>query len=283
MERLEERTRKGLGNDYATLSDGVAHYQIAGPAEGTPVVLVHGAATPMFVWDPVFQGLVDQNYRVLRFDLFGRGFSDRPRVKYTLDLYITQLKELIDFVGFTDKINLVGWSMGGAISAAFTSRFSEKVDKVAFIAPAGFPLNLSLSIRLLKLPLVGEILTHFIGEKAALSSLEKHFFDVERFLPEYVEKFKEQLRYEGFLRAMLSTVRHLPEDLTAEFKRVGDQNHSTLLIWGKRDEVTPFSNSEMVKAVLPTIEFFPMDNAKHAAHYEKSEAVLGRLIPFLKK
>jgi pimeloyl-ACP methyl ester carboxylesterase len=41
------------------------------------VVLVHGATVPMFTWDSIVPGLVAAGYRTVRYDMWGRGHSDR--------------------------------------------------------------------------------------------------------------------------------------------------------------------------------------------------------------
>jgi alpha-beta hydrolase superfamily lysophospholipase len=71
--------RHGTTGQLATLSRGVTHYTLEGPQDGPLVVLIHGLTTPAFVWDGIAPVLVARGYRVLRYDLFGRGCSDRPR------------------------------------------------------------------------------------------------------------------------------------------------------------------------------------------------------------
>ena len=59
-------------------------------------MLIHGFSVPYFIFDPTFNFLTKAGWRVLRYDLFGRGFSDRPHVRYNIDLFVRQLKELLD-------------------------------------------------------------------------------------------------------------------------------------------------------------------------------------------
>ncbi len=86
---LDESTRAGAGGSFIRLSDGCTHYELGGPENGEAVVLVHGFSVPYFIWDPTFQALTSSGFRVLRFDLYGRGFSDRPRLEYALDLFVS--------------------------------------------------------------------------------------------------------------------------------------------------------------------------------------------------
>ena len=69
-------------------------------------------------------------------DLYGRGYSEAPECPYNLDLYVGQLQQLVDHVGW-EKFNLLGFSMGGAISVAFTAAHPERIIRLGLIAPAG--------------------------------------------------------------------------------------------------------------------------------------------------
>jgi pimeloyl-ACP methyl ester carboxylesterase len=55
----------------------VTHYEVAGP-DTAPVVLFASAfSVPGFISDPLFHSLADSGFRVIRFDYYGRGWSDR--------------------------------------------------------------------------------------------------------------------------------------------------------------------------------------------------------------
>ena len=75
---LNDATRASMPNEsFVKLSDGYTHYEWAGPKDGQPVVLVHGAGTPMIIWDYQFEALAQAGFHVLRYDFYGRGLSDR--------------------------------------------------------------------------------------------------------------------------------------------------------------------------------------------------------------
>jgi pimeloyl-ACP methyl ester carboxylesterase len=280
METLNDSIRSALPGSFKKLTDGVVHYEIEGPEKGDLVVLIHGLSTPMFAWDPTFKALVESGFRVLRYDIFGRGYSDRPNTAYSMELFIRQLEELLSSIDTTQKVHLIGWSMGGAISAAFADQYPERVDKITFIAPAGFPVNMPASAKLLTIPVLGKILMTLVGEKSLLKSIDGLFFDTT-LVPDYIEQFKVQMRYKGFLQAIHSTICHFPFNTSDTFKRIGQQKRPTLLIWGEGDEVTPFSNSKMAREVMPDTEFLSVSEAKHAVHYENPDIVNPKIIAFL--
>ena len=83
-------------SDFLPLSDGLCHYRVDGPCDGPVVLLIHGATVPAWEFDRLAPFLTSAGYRAIRADLFGHGYSDRPRVKYGLDLFVRQLSELLD-------------------------------------------------------------------------------------------------------------------------------------------------------------------------------------------
>lgn len=89
------------GNTIET-SDGNIYFNFSKENTGPLVVLVHGFSTPSYIWDPTYDFLENNGYRVISYDLFGRGYLDRPNADYNLDLYVRQLSELLSELGIND-------------------------------------------------------------------------------------------------------------------------------------------------------------------------------------
>ncbi len=98
-----------MPGQFVNLEDGVTHYELTGPADGPLVVLVHGFSVPFYVWDPTVAGLTAAGFQVLRYDLYGRGYSDRPETDYDLDLFVRQLSQLTEVVTLSKPFNLLGF------------------------------------------------------------------------------------------------------------------------------------------------------------------------------
>lgn len=270
---LDEAARTSAPGQFVQLSDGFVHYELAGPPDKAVIVLIHGFSVPLFLWDPTFAGLVDAGFRVLRYDLFGRGYSDRPDTIYNQALYDRQLRGLLDALGCTGPVNLVGLSMGGAIAVGFTAQHPERVRALALLAPAGFPIPASRMFWMMRIPGLGEWLFDRFGEKLIVGGLAKDFRVREK-VQELEARYRVQMQYQGFKRALLSTLRHGPiSTMVDAYRVVGKQACPVLLSWGRDDHTVPFALSEKVRAAIPRAEFYPIDNAGHAVHYEKPEIV----------
>lgn len=268
---LDDKARQGATGRFVTLSKGMVHYEIAGPQTARTVVLIHGLATPSFIWDNNYEALLNAGLRVLRYDHYGRGYSDRPDVVYDRDLYDQQLVELLQKLDIQPPVDLAGLSMGGAVATVFADRHPEMVGKLALLAPAGFPIEESLPIKLARMPVLGEFLMALIGDWIILEGVKEAFVDPSK-LPE--EKFKVPLKYAGFQRAILSTIRHMHmNSLSETYQRVGRQQKPVLLLWGRKDQVLPFANSDKVKEAIPHLTFHDISGAGHNLNYENPDVV----------
>ena len=70
---LTDVVRQSTGGSFLKLPDGVVHYELAGAEDARTVVLVHGFSVPYYIWDPTCTALLQAGFRVLRYDLYGRG------------------------------------------------------------------------------------------------------------------------------------------------------------------------------------------------------------------
>lgn len=280
---LDDATRETASSGvYIKLSQGTTHIELGGAASGRPVVLIHGFSVPYFIWDPTFSGLASAGFRVLRYDLFGRGLSDRPVTKYDLNLFVRQLSDLLDGLKF-QKVDLIGLSMGGAIASAFTVQSPRKVNRLVLIDPVGVaPMPLSALYRAAILPGISELILGLAGTESILGGLASDFFD-----PTHIKLFKDQylkqMQIKGFKRAILSTVRNKTVDgFPKVYEQLGRLDAiPKLLLWGRNDQTLPLVQSDQLRKLLPNTEFHVMDDCGHIPHYERPEMVNPILINFL--
>jgi pimeloyl-ACP methyl ester carboxylesterase len=288
---LNDETRKEAASGaFVRLTDGICHYELYAPPlleEGLEmgfgiVVLIHGFSVPYFIWNPTFDFLVKSGFRVLRYDLFGRGLSDRPHTDYNIHLFVRQLKDLLDALEIAEPVHLVGLSMGGAISAAFVDQYSERVKSHILVDPAGAkPIPLSWTLKAARLPLVAELVLGLFGGETLVKGLASDFFS-----PDLIEQFQAnyrfQMRYQGFIRAILSSIRNgMLDSFYETYQRVGKLNKPTLLFWGCNDTTVPFANSRVILSAIPHAEFHPIEDCSHIPHYERPDELNPILSEFI--
>ena len=118
---------------------GVMHYQLDGPRDGELCVWVHGLGDFSYRSDLLAGALIAGGYRVLRFDFFGRGWSDSPAAAgYDMDMYIGQMRALFETLTLGGRRKtLIGHSMGGLIAQGYTEKYPGDVARLVLLAPAG--------------------------------------------------------------------------------------------------------------------------------------------------
>ncbi len=278
---MDDAARRGVSGSFVRLSDGVTHYQLGGPAGGPTLLLIPGFSTPYNGWDPTYDGLTAAGVRVVLYELFGRGWSDRPVARYDADFYDRQVLELLNSLGLTPPVDVGGVSMGGPIAVTFAARHPDRVRRVLLFDPGYWPDNPAPFK--FRAPLLGEFNMNLSMAPRLAESQWQDFEHHERY-PHYLDAYREQMRYRGFRRALLETIRnYLSKDVTADFKRLGKTGKPVLLVWGKDDRDVPIAVADQVRADIPRAEFHPIDDAAHIPHYERPDVVNPIVLEFLRR
>ena len=277
---LDATARQAATGRFVALGDGVTHYDVAGPDSGQRVVLVHGFSVPSYIWDSTVTALTGAGFRVARYDTFGRGFSDRPDVRYTADLYDRQLTQLLDSLGWRERVDVIGLSMGGPVSAEFTARHPERVRSLTLVDPAAG--TRSGPPGMFTIPFLGPVLWQTLAVPTMADGQRTDFVEPAKW-PDWASRYREQTQYKGFGRALLSTLREGDgQVLDSVFARVGALGTPTLLIWGVQDSTVSIENAPSVRKAIPQAQYHPIEKAGHLPHMERTDVVNPILISFLR-
>ena len=263
---------------FAELEKGNLFYQefTSDNPIGQIVVLVHGFSTPSIVWKGVVPYLTDAGYDVISYDHYGRGFSARPKVDYTKDFYISTLLELIDYLKIEQKVHLVGYSMGGPIVGYFANENPNKVESVNFIAPAGYMFKRksqsNFYFKILSIPFVSKYISIVFPSLmyGGNSSIELSTKDDKNRLSqgELNNVYKEQMKYEGFTRSLVSTASNFNLFNTQKmYQELGKKKIDASVIWGDEDEIVSFDGLSHLRSDYPEINFKVVENGHHDLTY----------------
>ncbi|MFD1159761.1 alpha/beta fold hydrolase [Roseovarius aestuarii] len=276
--KMTQAARASAPGEFASLSRGLTHFRWLGPEDGPVAVCVHGLTTPSFVWTPIAGGLAERGFRVLLYDLYGRGYSDRPRGAQDADFFVAQLEELLQNQKVEGKITLLGYSMGGAITAAFTAHFPDRVRQLVLLAPLGMGHDLGPIARLvINHNRLGTWLMMALYGKSYRQALEG-----ERGLPSAVDGIVDlqmaELDFRGFRPAVLSSTRNIvDEDIEEKHRAICVAGVPVLAIWGREDEVIPIAGLDRLTEWNPDARQEVIDAAAHALAYTHSDQVLNAL------
>jgi pimeloyl-ACP methyl ester carboxylesterase len=277
---LDSIARQGATGRFVALGDGVTHYDLAGPDSGQRVVLVHGFSVPSYIWDSTVTALTGAGFRVARYDHFGRGFSDRPDVPYTADLYDRQLSQLLDSLGWRDRVHVVGLSMGGPVSAEFVARHPDRARSLTLVDPAAGTRGAVPAM--FRIPFLGPVLWQTLAVPTMADGQLTDFVEPAKW-PDWPGRYREQMQFRGFGRSLLSTLREgQGMVLDSVYARVGALGTPTLLIWGIEDSTVSIVNAPGVRKAIPQAQYHPIDRAGHLPHMERTDVVNPLLISFLR-
>ena len=129
------------------------------------------------------------------YDIYGRGFSDRPDCPHNPEMYRRQIEELLKRTRYKRKINIAGLSMGGGITADYIKYHPDMVKSAIFIFPYHIPSEMSLVAKVVLVPGIGDYLMTVIGDSVFKKRLKENFYKPLNY-GEIEKKFNYQLRFE---------------------------------------------------------------------------------------
>ena len=100
------------------------YYEIAG--EGEYVLQVPGAVSGHEGYAAVTPGM-SEHFKVIDYDPRGYGLSDRPKQKYTFDLWAADMAGLLDALQ-VERAHVHGGSMGGSLAIHYAARYPDRVN-----------------------------------------------------------------------------------------------------------------------------------------------------------
>jgi len=279
---LDETARAEAPGRLVRLAEGVTHYETAGPDTGRAVVLAAGFSVPAYIWDSLYQGIADSGFRVIRYDYYGRGWSDRPAAEYDQALFVRQLAGLLDSLRIAEPVDLAGLSFGAAIITSFADRHPERVRSLLYFDPVfNTGRQLRPEERTARAWNIHMVLRG--GSDAMATGQLSDFLHPERY-PDWVARYRVQQQFKGTresLRRTRAAIAVAPRQ-AEELRRLGAAPRPVLVVWGKQDPVAPITESEKLLAAMPRATFVPVDSAAHLPHLEQTGVVVPAVVRFLR-
>ena len=278
--RLDAATRRSLRGSYIQLSDGITHYELAGPDGSDVVVLAGGLTIPLFYWDELADELHARGLRTLAYSGYGRGYSDRIVARYDEALFVRQLGELIERLELPAPRHVLGTSMGALIAMAYVSQHVASTATLTLVGPAGLSRRPVIQRLLLGNDVTASVIAKRVGRRILEQHLGHNVADPNR-AAALSTMIGDAYRYEGSIYAFFETLRHFPLFDRAElYRHTGTLGVPIQLIWGKNDHVTPISSLDQVRELLQPDECHVVDDCGHMAPFERPVVVADKLATF---
>ncbi|MGI9389091.1 MAG: alpha/beta fold hydrolase [Boseongicola sp.] len=262
---MSSTIQEGAPGEIVELSMGHTHFRWSGEESGPIAVCIHGLSTPSYIFAGTELTLAALGYRVLTYDLFGRGYSDRVSGKQTLDFFLRQLRDLLESQNIERPITVVGYSMGGAIATAFAAEEGKNIKSLILMAPSGMIPTCDMPMsRLWTVPVLGDWLTLVAGGWALRRELASQIED-PTIVPDLLDRQAAETRMRGYLPALLSSRRHtLTRTLEDDHVAIREYNTPVLSIWGTNDPVIPIRSIARMSELNPNAHHFEIKDAGHA-------------------
>src|SRR5215470_4007528 len=128
------------------VNDISLHVVLAGPANGEPLIFLHGFPEFWFAWRGQIDHFVSLGYRVIIPDQRGYNLSDKPAgvASYSIDLLAEDVVGVLNAVAGS-KVFVVGHDWGAAVTWYLAARYPDRIRRAAMLSvphPRVFTKNL---------------------------------------------------------------------------------------------------------------------------------------------
>jgi pimeloyl-ACP methyl ester carboxylesterase len=264
----------------------------AGPADGDPIVCLHGWPQHWYLWREVIGPLADAGYRVICPDLRGFGWTDAPRRGYEKEQLASDVLALMDALEI-NRFKLIGHDWGGWVGYLLCLRAPERIDR--YLA-----LNiLPPFVRVSPAALIGAwrfwyqwvLASPFFGKRAAASlatltdaRAARIGLGTKVFTPEvrriFVDQFAEPERARATVQYYRTfQLRELGPVLAGRYKRRA-YTTPTLLLFGDGDVAQDPRNLRGVDAAVPSFSYELIEGCSHFIVDERPKLVVERALAF---
>ncbi len=271
---LNESMRSDAPGDFAELSQGQTHYRWIGPLRGPVVVCVHGITTPSESFVPLAKQLAEMGYRVLLYDLYGRGYSDYVPGVQDREFFLQQLNDLLAFEGIVEDFVLMGHSAGGAIATAYAAANVWRIRSLILITPVGLHEPSGPMAQFRKRPHgVKNLMLRWSYPIVARRYVNRVLADPRT--PEEVQKAQRaQSRRQGHAPSNLAAMQGiLREDFAPEQKTFNQQGLPVLAIWGRDDMIVPCDTIGRLAEINRSAKQDVIEGAGHEVVYTHPKEV----------
>lgn len=279
----------GWKSRFQTVNGVNLHVVEAGPADGRPLILLHGFPEFWWAWRKLIPPLAEAGFRVIVPDMRGYNLSEAPHrlADYHLDLLADDVTALASALGH-DRFDLVAHDWGGVVAWWVAVRAPARVRRLV-IMDAPHPDVF-----------VGQILRH---PTQALRSTYAMFFQ----FPLLPEATLGAFRFAGLRKMMAGTAREdafddgdldhyveaweRPGRFTAMLNyyravRLRKRGKSrvtppTLVLWGAEDSALELSVARASLKLCDDARLEVLADASHWLHLEEPDWVAGLVLDHL--
>ena len=244
--------------------------------EGEPLVLVPGSNTKWQAWNFQISYFKDK-MNVISLDLRGCGKSSRPDYPYSMDMFVEDLNNLLDYLKIEKKIHLCGSSLGGSIGLKYVLKYPENVKTLILCASTaqadqtGMNQRFKLYEDFVKMDMeqrINTILPNLFSRKFRKKLKEdKDLSDQIKNDMNFITYYNDAPHYEDYINQLVALKGYDIRDLLQNI------HHPVLVMVGTKDLITPLEESELLHDKLPNSRLEIFEGVGHGFNIEVADKV----------
>jgi pimeloyl-ACP methyl ester carboxylesterase len=246
------------------------HLRDTGPKSAPALVFLHGFGSSLQTWDDWARDL-EADHRVIRYDLPGFGLTGAdPTADYSDRRSIAVLLALMDKLGVA-RASIIGNSMGGRIAWTFAALNPTRTEKLVLISPDGFVspgLDYGATS---KAPLMMRALPYMLPSFMLRDSLAPAYANADVMTEALFTRYRDMMLAPGVRQAIVDRMDQMV--LVDPVPLLKTIEAPTLLMWGDKDGMIPFTNSADYLRALPHATLAALPGVGHLPQEESPTTV----------
>jgi pimeloyl-ACP methyl ester carboxylesterase len=260
-----------MDEKFVTIDGNKIRYLKSGKSD-EHIVLIHGLGASAERWEFVIPEL-SKHYSVIVPDLIGFGHSDKPSVDYTTDFFSDFLDNFFQKLEI-HKTNIIGSSLGGQITAEFTSKNQDVIENLVLVSPSGIMKH---STPALDAYVMAALYPNLDVAKNAFEMMAGSSRVINQ---KIIEDFVKRMKLPNAKMAFMSTLLGLKNaDLIT--KSLVKITVPSLIIWGEDDPVIPVKYADDFVSSIQDCRFYMMDNCGHTPYVDDPARFSKLVLDFL--
>jgi pimeloyl-ACP methyl ester carboxylesterase len=278
LKRYDEMARQwpvASETKFIETSYGKTFILLSGPADGPPLVLLHGLGANSLMWLPNIEEL-SRAYRVYAIDnIIDYGRSINTSEINSPDDFIKWLDETFTTLKLGNDIHLMGLSYGGWLTGQYALRFPGRLKKIVLLEPPGIlPLSKKFQVRAFLTLLPHRYFTrnffYWIFEDLAKKDEASH-----QMVGNWADQQYFNMRH--FIR------RSIPNPTVFNDEELKEIGVPALFIVGENEKIYPAQKAvDHLNTVAPRIETIIIPKAAHDVWISQANLVNEKILRFLK-
>ena len=263
--------RSGLHEEVVATPTQSFKIYTGGASGGTPVLMIHGFGDSRISFGQAARFLSGK-HRLILPDVPGFGDTQEdPSANHGISHQVRAMKALLDAMGIK-KVALVGNSMGGHISAAFTLTHPDVVEKLVVIDPAGLRVDDPNPY--------ADVPSKMNSDADFDAYMDKLFF-TRPWIPgpfrnDFIKKANARF---SWLNRLRGEIRGDKDYLLND--RIAGITIPTLILWGRHDLIISAVHGPVWHEKIKGSQLVIWEDAGHSPQYEYPERVGQLLSEFL--